>query len=385
MKSPESDIRVIVVGIGSAGLHLLDKLAAVGLPAGNFIVMDSDCQSLHRCQIAERIQLGKTSRRGWGCSGDTAEGASCVRATRDRVAAKLKSADMVIVVAGMGGGMGGGGAPVVAEIASEGGALVLSIAIEPFDLEGRGEVSDLALQRLIQVSDTVIRIPNQSMMEQMTEGCSVQECLEISNGRILEAMIGLGRLVRSDGLLNIDFTHVNKLLRGQHGESHLATIEMAGDVRPRAVMDELMKHPFFKTGNGFSQASGMIVSLVGDDSLNMDGVSEFVEYLESMAPETPRVFGVHVDKSMNSRMGAMLLVPSSFAQKIDLGQKSSINRTNRTVETTNKGLIREMEEFQQQLPLVSVSKGRFDKSEPNLHDGEDLDVPTFLRRNMIFN
>ena len=70
MKSPESDIRVIVVGIGSAGLHLLDKLAAVGLPAGYFIVMDSDCQSLHRCQIAERIQLGKTSRRGWGCNQD---------------------------------------------------------------------------------------------------------------------------------------------------------------------------------------------------------------------------------------------------------------------------------------------------------------------------
>ena len=129
----------------------------------------------------------------------------------------------------------------------------------------------------------------------------------------------------------------------------------------------------------------MILSLVGDDSLNMDEVSEFVEYLESMAPKIPRVFGVHVDKSMNSRMGAMLLVPSSFAQKIDLGQKSSINRTNRTVETTNKGLIREMEGVQQQLPLVSVSKGRFDKSEPNLQDGEDLDVPTFLRRNMIFN
>lgn len=385
MKSPESDIRVIVVGIGSAGLHLLDKLAAVGLPAGYFIVMDSDCQSLHRCQIAERIQLGKTTRRGWGCSGDTAEGASCVRAARDRVAAKLKSADMVIVVAGMGGGMGGGGAPVVAEIASEGGALVLSIAIEPFDLEGRGEVSDLALQRLFQVSDTVIRIPNQSIMEQMTTGCSVQECLEVSNGRILEAMMGLGRLVRSDGLLNIDFTHVSKLLRGQHGESHLATIEMAGDVRPRAVMDELMKHPFFGTGNGLSQASGMIVSLVGDDSLNTDEVSEFVEYLESLTPKMMRVCGVHVDKTMNLRMGAMLLVPSSFAQKIDLGQKLSINRTNRTVETTNTGLITEMEGFQQQLPLVPVSKGRFDKGEPNLHDGEDLDVPTFLRRNMILN
>ena len=109
MKPEKSGTKSVFVGVGSAGLLLLDKLAAVGLPVGSFIGIDSDYQCIQRGQIAECIQLGEATRRGWGCSGDAAEGASCVRAARDKVGAKLKSADMVIIVAGTGGGMGGGG------------------------------------------------------------------------------------------------------------------------------------------------------------------------------------------------------------------------------------------------------------------------------------
>ena len=385
MKPKKADTQSVFVGIGSAGLLLLDKLAAVGLPVGSFIGIDSDYQCLQRGQIAERIQLGEATRRGWGCSGNVAEGASCVRAARDKVGAKLNGADMVIIVAGMGGGMGGGGAPVVAEIASERGALVLSIAIESFDLEGRKESADLALQRLTQVSDTVIRMSNQSIIKRMKATYSVQECLEVANGRILEAMMGLGCLMRSDGLLNINFAHVRKLLEGQHGESHFDLVEIADDVRPRAIVGELMKHPFFELENQISENCGMIVNLLGDDSLNMEKVDEFITCLESMAPKFQGVIGAHVDKTMDSRMGIMLLAPDSFTQKIDFEQRQSIHLTDRTIEITIEGETRVKEGVQQQLALVPVSKGRFDKGSPNLHDGEDLDVPTFLRRNMILN
>lgn len=385
MKPEKSGTKSVFVGVGSAGLLLLDKLAAVGLPVGSFIGIDSDYQCIQRGQIAECIQLGEATRRGWGCSGDAAEGASCVRAARDKVGAKLKSADMVIIVAGTGGGMGGGGAPVVAEIASERGALVLSIAIEPFDLEGRRESAELALQRLTQVSDTVIRMSNQSIMKRMKEDCSVQECLEVANSRILEAMMGLGCLMRSDGLVNINFAHVRKLFEGQHGESHFDLVEIADDFRPNAIVDELMKHPFFELDNQIGENSGMIVSLQGDDSLNIERVNEFTIYLESMAPKFQGVIGAHVDKTLNSRMAIMLLAPDPITQKIDLEQNQSIHLADRAIETTIEGETSVKEGVQQQLALVPVSKGRFDKGSPNLHDGEDLDVPTFLRRNMILN
>ena len=111
--NPESNFCVKMVGVGCAGLRLLDRVAAAGFPASSFLALDSDCEQLQRCQIAERVQLGETNRRGWGCSGDEGEGANCVRAARDRIAGKLMGADLVVIVAGMGGGMGGGGAPVV--------------------------------------------------------------------------------------------------------------------------------------------------------------------------------------------------------------------------------------------------------------------------------
>ncbi|MDG2212936.1 MAG: hypothetical protein P8M70_03845 [Verrucomicrobiota bacterium] len=385
MKSEKADAQSVFVGIGGVGMLLLDKLAAVGVPVGSFIGMDSDYQSIQRGQIAERVQLGALTRRGWGCSGDSAEGASCVRAVRDEVGAKLNGADVVIIVAGMGGGMGGGGAPVVAEIASEKGALVLSIAIEPFDLEGRQESADLALQRLIQVSDTVIRMSNQSIMKRMKTACSTQECLEVANGRILDAMMGLAHLMRSDGLLNINFAHVRELIGGQHGESNLDIVEIVGDVRPRAIVGELMKHQFFGPDNQIGENSGMIINLLGDDSLNMETVDKFKTCLESMAPKFQRVIGAHADKAMDSRMRLMLLAPDFFTQKIDLEQNQSIHLTDRTIETAIEKGTRVKEGVQQQLALVPVSKGRFDKGSPNLHDGVDLDVPTFLRRNMILN
>jgi len=376
---------VKVVGVGSAGLHLLDKLAAVGFPAGQFIALDSDRQELQRCQIAERIQLGEASRRGWGCSGNAVEGANCVRAVGDRLAAKLKGADLVVIVAGMGGGMGGGGSSVVAEIASREGALVMALALEPFDLEGRKESTQTGVKRLSHVSDTVVRMSNQKIMDQMASDCSVQECMEVANGHVLGALMGLGRLVLKDGLINIDFAHVRELMRARHGESHLITVEVAGDARPRAAMDALLNHPFLDSADKLSASDGLIVSLVGDNSLSMDEVNEFVEYLKATAPLARLILGVHSDKTIGAGLGVMLLVPCSSAQGEDFDENSPLIEVNRLSEVGVDIQEKGIERVQQQLPLVPVSKGRFDKGEPNLHDGEDLDVPAFLRRNMILN
>jgi len=297
----------------------------------------------------------------------------------------LKETDLVIIVAGMGSGMGSGGAPVVAEIASRAGALVMAMVLEPFDLEGRRESSQLGIQRLNQVSDTVVRMPNQRIMDQMTSGSSVQECIEEANGHVLEALMGLGRLMLSDGLINIDFAHVRKLLKGCHGESRLISVELSGDIRPRAVMDALLNHPFLDSVHELSTAEGLIVSLVGDNSLSMDEVNEFVEYLKETAPLARLILGVHSEQVIRNGLGVMLLFPCDSSQEPDFEENSPLIEVNRLSEVVVDVQEKRIERIQQQLPLVPVSKGRFDKGSPNLHDGEDLDVPTFLRRNMILN
>ncbi len=384
MKS-EPNLCLKMVGVGCAGLRLLDRVAAAGFPATNFLAVDSDCEHLQRCQIAERIQLGETNRRGWGCSGDEGEGANCVRAARDRIAGKLMGADLVVIVAGMGGGMGGGGAPVVSEIASEGGALVVALAIEPFDLEGRNETARVAVNRLTQVADTVVRMPNQNVMETLGKNASVPECMEAANGHVLGALMGMGRLARADGELNVDFAHVRRLMTGYHGESSLITVEVAGDARPRALVEAILNHPHLNAGSEFRNCEGLIVSLVGDESMSMEEVDEFMAHLKTAASRAKVILGVHVDDAMGKGMGAMMLMPRRTVKEV-LPTSMKPEPLKISMPTTPRNQPASTRDFQQQqLPLVPISKGRFDKGEPNLHDGEDLDVPTFLRRNMILN
>lgn len=390
MAHQNQSISVKIVGLGAAGLRLVDKLAAVDFPAAQFLALDTDCQELQRCQIAEKIQLGEGTRRGWGCSGDVAEGAECVRADRNRVAGELSGSNLVIIVVGLGGGLGGGGAPVVAEIAAECGALVVALVIEPLDLEGRTETACLSLRRLLQVADTVVRMPNQAVMEKQQAGCSVLECFEVSNNHALESLIGFGRLMRSDGMLNIDFAHVQKMVGGQHGESLLGSVEVAGDARPRALMEAIMKHPFLDADKCFRKVKSLAISLIGSESLSMDEVKEFMEYIKVAAPEAQLALGVHIDESLDNCVGAMVMFPypdetlTGNELKAAGGMAMHINRLkyagNRDVQLSDAVGLKFA---QQQLPLVSVSKGRFNKGEPNLCDGKDLDVPTFLRQNIV--
>ena len=383
MSEPDPIIDIKVVGLGAAGLRVMDKLAALGFPASRFLALETDGQELQRCQLADRMQLGQTTRRGWGCSGDAGEGAKSVRAVRDRIAGKLGGADLVVILAGLGGGMGGGGAAVAAEIAAEKGALVMAVMIEPFDLEGRSEPAALALQRVSQVADTVIRFPNQEVMDRQPKGASAQECLDTANNLILESLMGLGRLVRSDGLLNLDFGHVRRMIAGGHGESTVATVEVAGEARPRGVLDALMKHPFLRAGELLRTAPGVIVSLAGNEDLAMDEVDEFVGILKAAAPEAQLLVGVHLEPSLGSCLNAMMILPSSAVNPTLEEAHESIPGEPVPEPVIIAGVDAGL--AQQQLPLVPVSKGRFDKGTPTLHAGEDLDVPTFLRRNIVLN
>jgi cell division protein FtsZ len=386
MTEQKHSICVKAVGLGATGLRLVDKLAALEFPATQFLVLDTDCQELQRCQLAERIQLGEADRRGWGCSGDVGEGAKCVRAARDLLAGKLSGADLVVIVTGLGGGMGGGGAPVVAELAAECGALTVVLAIEPFELEGRTESARLSLQRLSQVADTVVRLSNQGVLERQGKGCLVPECLEVSNNLVLESLMGLGRLMRSDGLLNIDFAHVRKIVGGQHGESLMATVEVAGDARPRVLVDAILKHHFLVAENYLREAEGLLISLAGSESLSMAEVHEFVEYLKAAVPEAQLALGVHIDESLGNYLSAMVMMPCASAAVPEGEPEQPVNRLPAEPEgDLPLGLADIPNLAQQQLPLVAVSKGRFDKGEPTVHDGEDLDVPTFLRRNLLLN
>tara|TARA_Y100000588_G_C14189936_1_gene897566 strand:+ start:454 stop:1602 length:1149 start_codon:yes stop_codon:yes gene_type:complete len=380
-----SRLSVKVVGMGAAGLRLLGKLAAVGFPGSHFIALDSDIEELQKCQLADRIQIGKMTRRGWGCRGDAAQGAECVRASIDRIAKKIQGADMVLLLAGAGGGIGGGGAAPVAEIAKEQGTLVITIVIQSFDLEMCQDSSNLAIERLSQVSDALICIPNQVVLDSMPKDCSLQECLELSNVRILESLMGFGRLLRIDGIVNIELEDLRGLIMGKHYSGFMVSFEMTGDFNAKVIVDSLMKHPFYDHRLDSSRCTGVVVAMTGGNILDLNQLKEIEESLESNFPRAEKVVGLYHDRSMNSAIGVTLIVFGSSTVVMNLENNQISLEKNRLVGNPDKITTLGARGVQQQLPLVPVSKGCFDKGESNLHDGEDLDVPTFLRRNIILN
>ena len=383
MMKPELSIKV--VGMGAAGLRLLGKLAAVGFPASHFVALDSDVEELQKCQLAERIQLGKKTRRGWSCGGDTNLGAECTRASIARISEELRGADLVLLLSGVSGGIGGGGAALVAEAAGREGALVMTIALQPFDLEVCPDTARLVTEELSKVSNALISIPNQAVMDSMSNHCSVQECIETSNIRILESLLGFGSLVSSDGLLNTNIDGFRKLIGESQGLGLMASVEMTGDFSAKAIVDSLLNHPFIDSKIDSSQPKFMVVNLAGGESIGLKQMSELEESLALKFPKTEKTLGLYKDKTLGSTIGVTLVALSTDQEGIDgdNGKETIVN--NRLIEFTNKMPIIGVKGIQQQLPLVPVSKGCFDKGESNLHDGEDLDVPTFLRRNIILN
>ncbi len=389
-KQPQTPgVNVKVVGLGGAGGRVVDSLAALGFPAARFLAVDTDSEKLQHCQLAAKLQLGESARRGWGCSGDAGAGAACMRAAKDTLSEKLADTDLVLLVTGLAGGLGGGGAPVVAEIAADAGALVVALAIEPFDLEGLDAQSREALQRLRGTADTVVCMPNQAVMDRQPSEASVPECFEAANNLILEVLLGMGRLLRTDGQMNIDFAHFHSMMSGRHTGCVMASLEVMGDSRPRALMDAILRHPQLEAGTLLGKTDGIVLCLSSGEDVPMDEVEEVMSHLRDAAPDARLLLGVHTEAGQGDGLAALVMMPRPAANVVAEVDPDPVNRLEEFSEQpaaeTAPAIPMLWTADQQQLPLVNISKGRFDKGEPTLHNGEDLDIPTYQRRNIILN
>jgi cell division protein FtsZ len=277
----------------------------------------------------------------------------------------------------------------VAEIAADAGALVVALAIEPFDLEGLDAQSREALQRLRGTADTVVCMPNQAVMDRQPNGASVPECFEAANNLILEALLGMGRLLRTDGQMNIDFAHFHSLMSGRHTGCVMASLEVMGDSRPRALMDAILRHPQLEAGTLLGETDGIVLCLSSGEDVPMDEVEEVMSHLRDAAPDARLLLGVHTEAGQGDGLAALVMMPRPAETTVAKADPDPVNRleefSEQLVTETAPAVPTLWTAHQQQLPLVNISKGRFDKGEPTLHNGEDLDIPTYQRRNIVLN
>jgi len=329
---------------------------------------------------------------------------------------------VVFVIAGLGGSSGLGNAPMVAQVAKEAGSLVLAFVTTPFDCEG-GYRRAQAVQGLGEIkaaADGVICLPNQKAFKLIDENTSVLETFRIVGELLADAVRGVWRLLSHPGLIQIHFSDLCALVRDRHTESFFAVAEAMGPTRSREVVDSLLAHPMLESGQILGESEAILVSLLGGPDLTMAEVNRVVEQIQSHCQQAQIIMGAAIDESFRERLSVTLIAAKKGARS----QPANLRQQARTEELDTQLLTRSetvkpnsrfvppapslpAEQVQQlevrqrlaaarqrkpisklqqsQLPLEIVSKGRFDKSEPTIHKGEDLDVPTYIRRGVALN
>jgi cell division protein FtsZ len=366
--------------------------------------------------------MGEKLTRGLGTGGDPEMGRAAAAEDVEKLRQICAGADIVCVVAGLGGGTGTGAGPVVARLAREGGALVLGIVTLPFEFEGsrRQRQAQSGLRELKEEADGVICLPNQKVFKLIDEHTSVNEALKITNELLAQGVRGIWRLVTHTGLINVDFNDLCAVLRGRHEESSLATVEASGENRSHEVVEKLLAHPFLESGQALAEAESVLVSLAGGPDLTMAEVNRVMEQINRQCENAHIIMGAGIYEAFAGKLSVTLVMsrengadarshanakdgagdaqehelanpkeprrpsqrhvppaPTLTPQQTEqlLAQQAGGNRSRRKIVALRQG----------QLPLEIVSKGRFEKSEPTIHGGEDLDVPTYLRRGVALN
>jgi cell division protein FtsZ len=412
---------VRVFGVGNAGASVLNLIVQGGMPEAGFVAVNTEGQPVPSDHV-EQLNLETKLMRGLGTGGDPERGRALAEEQLSKLKALSQGADVVLLLAGLGGGAGTGISPVVARAAKESGALVLAFVTLPFACEGarRQRLAEHGLAELKAAADGVICLPNQKVFKFIDENTSVVETFHITAELLADAVRGIWRLLTHTGLIEIHFADLAALLRDRHVESAFAVAEAVGPTRSREVMDKLLAHPMLDGGQILGESDAVLVSLLGGPDLTMAEVNRVMEQINRQCEHTHVVMGAAVDETFRERLSVTLIAarrttesaaeagPAASEEEQLNGQLLSTTPGARPgsrflppaptlpPEQVEQLLARQTGRpararkspnrlLQSQLPLEIISKGRFDKSEPTIHKGEDLDVPTYVRRGVALN
>ena len=407
-----------IIGVGSAGVTMLDLLNRADFTGAGFVALNTEAPSLAASSAAVKIQLETKLLRGLGTGGDPERGGAIAEEQFATLKSACEGADVVFVVAGLGGGAGSGISPVLARAAKKAGALVLGFVTLPFACEGnrRQQQAQSGLDQLKSVADGVICLPCEKTFKLIDENTSVLDTFRITDSLLVESVRGVWRLLTRPGLIQIHFNDLCALVRDRHSESVFATVEAAGPARAREVVDKLIAHPLLDEGRALAESDAMLVSLMGGKDLTMAEVNRVMEQIGRYCERAQIIMGAVVDETLKNRLSVTVIAAKQNPVAMELPPLGGAGDSSETMNSRgmtarpglrcgspSPGLTPEQREQiltqraggrgrkggpkmrQAQLPLAIITKGRFDKSEPTIHKGEDLDIPTYVRRGVALN
>lgn len=366
----DSTKKILVLGLGGAGCNTVARIAPHAPDGMEFAVMDCDFQTLETCaHIENRLVVGKALTDGMSAGGDLEIGRRCAEGSAGQMETLLSGVDLLMVITGLGGGFGTGAAPVVARMARGFGADTLFFTVLPFPFEGsvvQGKAHS-ALRKLRTYSDAIIQMPNAQI--QPDGEALLADSLERGCRTLAAGVIGIWRLLTHTGICNLDFATLHTMLNYCDAFCRFSCATATGEGRAGELIDALRAHPLVAGGEVFKKAPGVLIGVTGGDDLKL---SELQQIVEGIAPAGEGCWvrtGVSIDTSFNGRLSAIVLAAEAWKEPL--------------IDDGRGGLKPLAGEEGKQGELTGVLKPRsraFGGAERTIWNGEDLDVPTYIRR-----
>jgi cell division protein FtsZ len=362
--------RIKVVGVGGGGGNAVNTMIASGLPGVDFIAANTDVQALGANFAPTKLQLGLQLTKGLGAGADPDVGRQAALEDTETIRDHLTGADMVFITAGMGGGTGTGGAPVVARIAKELGALTVAVVTKPFQFEGKKRMrqADEGMRDLKDAVDTLIAIPNQRLLAIAGRNTSLLETFKKADDILLQAVRGISDLITVHGLINLDFADVRTIM-AEMGMAMMGAGSSNGENRAVEAAQKAIASPLLEDIS-IHGAKGVLINITGSHDLSLHEVNEAATLIQEEAHEDANIiFGAVIDERMGDEI-RITVIATGFGEAQREMKKPGFSLQK---ESPLPGF--------RVTPQRSVARDR-DPSRPVVHLGtiiDDLESPTFQR------
>jgi cell division protein FtsZ len=303
-----------VVGIGGAGTNAVNRMVDSGVKGVEFIAVNTDVQQLDICDADVKIHIGQEITHGLGGGANPEVGREAMEVSRDQLKSALRGADLVFVTAGEGGGTGTGGAPVVAQVARELGAVTIAIVTKPFNFEGNRRQRQAldGIDVLREVADTVISIPNDRLLEVVERNASVVEAFQHADDILRQGVQGVTDLITVPGLINLDFADVRTIVHDA-GTALLGIGVAGGENRAQVAADLAINSPLLETS--ITGACGLLLNITGGEDLTLFEVNEAAGVISEAADDDANIiFGAVVDEKLEGKI-SITVVATGFGDE----------------------------------------------------------------------
>tara|TARA_Y100001970_G_scaffold294159_1_gene447697 strand:+ start:24048 stop:25190 length:1143 start_codon:yes stop_codon:yes gene_type:complete len=363
--------RILVIGVGGGGGNALNRMIDEGMTSVEFIAINTDAQDLDNNNSQTKLQIGKELTKGLGAGANAEIGKAAVEENKEVIIQDIKSADMVFVTAGMGGGTGTGAAPAIAKIAKDLGALTVGIVTKPFAFEGpiRKKRAIEGIKELKKNCDTLLVIPNETLLELADSSTTVVESFKLADSVLNQATKGISDLINKPGLINLDFADVKTVMHDM-GDAIMGTGIAHGEERAILAAQEAINSPLLQDAN-IKGAEGLLVNISGPTDMTIHELNDASSIIYEEAGENANVIlGCVVDSKLTDQIHITVIAtglnddeyPKFFEKDTDLKYNTVIQNK---VKNDNSNKIDNNEEEKNNDNIMSF--------------GDEIEVPTFLR------